>query len=178
MKRTMRRILALLVSAVLMMPDANSLIAYALEEPFDRSELTVPEELQDGNSWYFIHESIYTVSETGGEKLYIPIQRTGDLNREGDVSLKLIDVTARHDVTYKEEMFRENPESDFDLADVSIIELVDAADYQEEIEEVSENELGEAIAEEGADLVDANGNVIGEVSVEKVDENGNPYRSG
>jgi len=89
MKRILRSLLVLLLSVAMMMPNADILIAYALSVPFDRSELTVPEELQDGNSWYFIHENTYQVSEKSGEKLYIPIQRTGDLSREGDVSLKL-----------------------------------------------------------------------------------------
>lgn len=42
MKRILRSLLVLLLSVAMMMPNADILIAYALSEPFDRSELTVP----------------------------------------------------------------------------------------------------------------------------------------
>jgi hypothetical protein len=46
----------------------------------------VPDSLQDGSNYFFIRED-HTISETSAEKLYIPIQRTGDTSEAADVTL-------------------------------------------------------------------------------------------
>ena len=106
MKR-ITRYLALLLAIVMFLQLADTSIVYAAEEvekvldPASQIELSVPESLQDGGNYFFIREN-HTISENSSEKLYIPIQRAGDLSEEAEVTLKLIDVTSRHDVNYTE----------------------------------------------------------------------------
>ena len=84
-------------------PDGMASAAEAVHSylnPTEDIELTVPKNLQDGNNYVFIRENVWSISEKSGEKLYIPVQRTGDLSGEADVELKVIDITARHGVNY------------------------------------------------------------------------------
>ena len=175
--------LALLLALVMFLQLADTSIVYAAEEvekvldPASQIELSVPESLQDGGNYFFIREN-HTISENSSEKLYIPIQRAGDLSEEAEVTLKLIDVTSRHDVNYTETIYREKPESEIEFGDVSVLDLTLSAHYQEEFEPLSENELAQAVYETGGgDFVDADGNVIGSVTGFPLDEDGNPIET-
>ena len=170
MQQNIRRLTALFLALILMLPEANSIITYAQTDPMDGFELSVPEELQDGGNWYFIRENTFNISEVSDQKLYIPIQRTGDLSAEGEVALKLIDVTSKHNVNYKEKIYRENPESEVEIADLSILELTEGSILQEEFDPAQEEELNNMIDVQGADIIDAEGNLIGEVAPENTDE--------
>lgn len=144
--------------------------------PAEQMTLTVPERFQDGGSWFFIPEQGYAASETSAGRIYIPIQRTGDLAAEADVTLKVTDISAKHDVNYKVEIYKEDVDPAILLDDLSILDLIQNADGQEEYEPIAdENEFGEIIHAVGeAELVDENGNVLGTVTATPLDENGNP----
>ena len=128
MRKKLTRIIAVLLCAVMFLQLSDGLAAFAAYDPTENIALNVPKELQDGNSYFFIQASAYTISEKSGDKLYIPIQRTGDLDAEAEVTLKLIDVTARHDVNYTEAIYREKPESEIEFEDVSVLDLTLSAD--------------------------------------------------
>ena len=166
MKKTLTRLIAVLLCALLLFQNGESIVAYALEDPTQRIAISVPEELQDGHSYFFIREQVHSISEKSGDKLYIPIQRTGDLSGEAEVTLKLIDVTSRHGVNYEEKIYREKPASEIEVGDVSILDLALSAEYQEEFEPLDEEELVQTVSELGGDFVDAEGNVVGELTVE------------
>ena len=144
--------------------------------PLEQISLTVPERFRDGGNWFFIPEQGYAASETSAGRIYIPIQRIGDLAAEADVTLKVTDISAKHDVNYKVEIYKEDVDPTILLDDLSILDLIQNADGQEEYEPIAdENEFGEIIHEVGsAELVDANGNVVGTVTATPLDENGNP----
>ena len=168
MKR-ITKCLSLLLAIVMFLQLADTSIVYAAEEvekaldPAGQIELRVPESLQDGGSYFFIRES-HSISEKSADKLYIPIQRAGDLSGETEVTLKLIDVTARHDVNYTEAIYREKPDSEIEFGDVSVLDLTLSADYQEEFEPLDEDTLVQAVSEQGGDFVDAEGNVVGSLT--------------
>ena len=113
MKRITKSILALLLALLMLFEVGELGIAYALDgidravNPAKNIELTVPERFGDGNNWFFIPEASYTVSEKSTEKLYVPVQRTGDLDAETEVTLKVIDLSAHHDVDYSVEIYKE-----------------------------------------------------------------------
>lgn len=141
-------------------------------------QLTVPERFREGGSWFSIPEQDYGTSEKSGDKLCIPIQRTGDLGEEDEVILKVTDISAKHDVNYTAELYQDDAEPDIFLVDASLVELIRNADGQVEYEPVAdENALGEIIdAAGGAELVDENGNVVATVTATRLDENGEPVR--
>ena len=178
MRKTLTRIIAVLLCAMMLLQLSDGLVAFAAYDPTERIELTVPDGLQNGNSYFFIRESTFSVSEKSTEKLYIPIQRTGNLNEEAEVTLKLIDVTSRHDVNYTEAIYREKPETTIEFGDVSVLDLTLSADYQEEFEPIDEDVLAEAVYNTGGgDFVDADGNVVGTVTGFPLDENGDPIEA-
>ena len=83
----------------------DGVIAYAVEDPTADIVLTTPEELKDG-SYFFLAKSEWSASEKSSDKLYIPIQRTGDLSQEAEVTVKLVDMSSHFGVNYKAEIFR------------------------------------------------------------------------
>ena len=136
MRRLLRNSTALLLALLMMFESGEAGIAYAVEKlnPTADIELTVPDKYQGAGNVFFIAKPDWTVSEKSDETLYIPIQRTGDLSAEADVILKVVDVTAKHDVNYTVEMYKDKTEPEIVLEDKSIAELVRDADGQVEFE--------------------------------------------
>ena len=182
MKHFVKCSLALLLALVLVFQVGELGIAYAIEEvnravnPADYIELTVPEQYQTGENLFFIDTADWAVGERSGETLYIPIQRVGDLEAEADVVLKVSDVTARHDVNYTVELYKDDTEPELVLDDQALVELIINADDQIEYEPIEDEEqFGELINAVGeAEILDSDGNVIGTVTATPLDENGNP----
>ena len=181
MKRITKSVLALLL-AFLMVFEAGELgIAYAVDEidkainPAERIELTVPEKYQTGENLFFIATADWATSERSGEAMYIPIQRVGDLDAEAEVTLKVVDLSAKHDVNYTIEVYKEAVDPEIFFVDKSIKELALEADEQMEVELGDESDLGEIIYENGeAELIDGEGNTVATVTATPLDENGNP----
>ena len=114
--------------------------------PAEQIPLTVPERFQDGGNWFFIPEQSYAASEKSEEKIYIPIQRSGDLETETAVILKVSDISARHDVNYLVEIYKEDADPAILFDDQSLVDLIQNADGQEEVEPVAdENEFAELL---------------------------------
>ena len=182
MKHFLKNSLAVLLAILMLFEAGQAGIVSAAEEidkainPAEHIELTVPDRFQDGESWFFIPETGYTTSEKSTEKLYIPIQRTGDLDTEAEVTLKVVDLSARHDVNYKVEIYKEDVDPEIIFDDQAIVDLILNAEEVEEVEVVAdENELGALIHEAGgAEIVDSEGNTVGTVTANPLDENGNP----
>ena len=180
MKRFVKRTLSALLAFLMLFQASQGGVALAAEEnnrtldPAEQIQLTVPERFQDGGNWFFIPQQGYTASEKSKEKIYIPIQRSGDVSAEADVVLKITDISAKHDVNYKAELYKDPTEPETFLGDVSLVELVHNADLQEEFEPLAdENELGEIInAAGGAEILDGEGNVVGTVTATPVDGSG------
>ena len=180
MKR-ITKILALLLALVLFLDIAGTPAVQAAEaaakalDPASQVELSVPDALGDGGSYFFIRED-HTVREDSTEKLYIPIQRTGDLSEEADITLKLVDMTAHFGVNYDAEIYRADAAPSVEYGGVA---LVDAFLNAQSIEEVDPDELtGEAAQAVydagGADFVGADGAVLGTLTTVPTDEDGNP----
>ncbi|MBO4897862.1 MAG: S-layer homology domain-containing protein [Clostridia bacterium] len=182
MKRFMKKFIGFLVAFIMTFEVGDVLIAqaaYAMNDainPTWDSTLVVPEKYRDGGNWFFIAQPDWWASENDSEPMYIPIQRTGDLDSEADITLKVIDLTAKHDVNYKAEIFRENTEAQVEYADMSVKDLALNEDNEyTEVETTDENGMGAAINEMGgADILDGSGTVIGSVTATPLDENGNP----
>ena len=174
MRKFLKSTLAMLLAVLMLVEMGEPVLAAAADEldkalnPAEQLELTVPERLQDGENWFFFPEPDYTVSEYNKTKLYIPIQRTGDLSEEADVILKVTDLTAKHDVNYKVALYKDGSEPEIIYEDMSIKDIALNAEEQYEFEALEdENELGELIYEAGgADIVDGEGNVVATVTAE------------
>ena len=181
MKQFCKRSLAVLLAVLILFGTCEAGVAYAVDEidkainPAEQIELTVPEAFADGENWFFIANADWSAGEKSGEKLYIPIQRAGDLDSEADVTLKVIDLSAKHDVNYTVEVYKEKVTPETAIADLSMVELAQNADGQEEVQLGSENDMGQVLYEVGgADIVDGEGSVVGSISATPMDENGNP----
>ena len=181
MKKIGKMLLSFLLAFIMLFETGEAGIAYAADEidkainPAERIALTVPERFADGGNWFFVPEAGYMISEKSPDKLYIPIQRTGDLDVEAEVILKVVDLSAKHDVNYTAEIYKEAVEPEIFFTDKSIKEIALNADAQEEVELSSESELGALIHEAGgATLVDGEGNPVATVTATPLDENGNP----
>ena len=181
MRRFCKRSLAVLLAVLILFGTCEAGVAYAVDEidkainPAEQIELTVPEAFADGENWFFIANADWSAGEKSGEKLYIPIQRAGDLNSEAVVTLKVIDLSAKHDVNYTVEVYKEKVTPETAIADLSMVELAQNADGQEEVQLGSENDMGQVLYEVGgADIVDGEGSVVGSISATPMDENGNP----
>ena len=181
MKKFFRNAIAMVLALLMLIQAGEYGIAWAVEEvdkavnPAEHIEITVPERFKDGENWFFIPESGYMTSEKSTEKLYIPIQRAGDLDAEAEVTLKVIDLSARHDVNYQVEIYREEVDPEIIFGAESIVDLIQNADSFEEVETPDENDLGEMIYEYGgADIVNAKGETVGTVTATPLDENGRP----
>ena len=73
----------LVIAMCLPMPGMN-VFAMEANDLAAGINLIVPEELQDGNNYFFIRESGQMISEKSTDKLYIPVQRTGKLEEEAE----------------------------------------------------------------------------------------------
>ena len=179
MKR-ITKCLSLLLAIVMFLQLADTSIVYAAEEvekaldPAGQIELRVPESLQDGGSYFFIRED-HTISENSSEKLYIPIQRTGDISSEADITLKLVDMTAHFGVNYDAEIYHQKIEPTVEYDGVAMVDAFLNADSIEEVDlEELADEAGQAVYDAGgADFVGADGEVIGSVSAYPLDGDGN-----
>ncbi len=171
MKRTCKKLLALLLALVFSVQFGELAMAAATEEirialdPTSQIRLAVPEDLSEGN-WFFIRERQFEISETSGEKLYVPIQRTGDLSGEASVVLKLADITSHYGVNYKAEIYRLNQEPTAELGEFSLVDTIyENQDTLSEVPELSEEEMEELIAQQGeVEITDAAGNMLGTAS--------------
>ena len=183
MKR-ITKCLALLLALVMFLQLADTSVVYAVEEvekaldPASQIELTVPDSLQDGANYFFIRED-HSISEKSSEKLYIPIQRTGDLSEAADVTLKLVDMTSHFGVNYDAEIYHQKIEPAVDYDGVA---MVDAFLNADSIEEVDLDEMADEAAQAvydagGADFVGADGEVIGTVSAYPLDGDGEPVQA-
>ena len=175
MNKTITRLLAVLLCLIMVFQLSDGVIAFALEDPTREIEISVPDSLQDGGNYFFIRED-YSISERSEEKLYVPIQRTGDISGEADITLKLVDMTSHYGVNYTAKIYHESTEPALDYDGVA---LVDAFRNAESLEEVDPdeltNEVGQAVYDAGgADFVGENGEVIGRVTAVPLDEEGDP----
>lgn len=130
--------------------------------------LPVPDSLKDGN-YFFIGSNTWSISEKSTQKLYIPIQRTGDLSKEASVTLKLIDMTSHKGVNYKAEILNENVEGKAEYGDVSMVDLIkDNSDTTEETSALTEEDVNTLIKENGGeiDILDENKNLVGRLTDE------------
>ena len=174
MKKTPSRILAVLLCFVMVLQMSDSLIAFALDDPTQDIVLTVPETLQDGGNYFFVPQD-FIVSENSTDPIYIPIQRTGDLSAEADVTLKLADLTAHYGVNYTAEIHRQKAEAEVAYGGVAMVDIFQNAEIEEVDPQEEKNEVGQAVYDAGgADFVDAEGTVVGKLTAVPLDENGNP----
>ena len=182
MKR-ITKCLALLLALVMFLQLAELPAAQAAEQvktaldPASRIELRTPDSLRDGGNYFFIRED-HTVSEKSGENLYIPIQRTGDLSQEADITLKLVDMTAHFGVNYDAEIYHQKIEPTVDYDGVSMVDAFLNADSIEEVDldEMADEAAQEVYAAGGADFVGADGEVLGTLTAYPTDEEGNPIQ--
>jgi len=144
----------MLIAGLMTFEVCNTCIAYAANEIADKIDptrnivLDVPEKYQDGGNWFFIAQPGWTASEKSSETLYIPVQRAGDLGSEADITLKVIDLSAKHDVNYTAELYNDDTEAQIAYADMSVKELTLGDDVEiEEVEPTDENNLGQMINE-------------------------------
>ncbi len=170
----MNRVWKKLVSVILLLAlAAQSAVVSALADeldPTNKLTLFVPNavrqlvEANEGLSCYYLQETSYSVPETG-DKLYIPIQRTGDVSREGHITVKLIDMSSHYDVNYRADFFRVDAETVNEYEPVAMIDLLSDP---ENVEEIGKDEMDAvmALAEQqgGVDIVDSAGNVVGEMT--------------
>ncbi len=176
MRKLFKRLTALLLTAILFLQLSEGFAVLAAEDPLADITLTVPASLQDGENWFFIREESFTVGEKSGEKLYIPIQRTGNAEAEADVTLKVIDMSAHYGVNYTARIrgSGEDPESVYDGA--AGIDLFRNADEQEEIKSLNEEDLGQIVYANGgeADWLTPDGELVGRISATPADGEGDP----
>lgn len=178
MKRTVIRLLTVFLCALMVLQSSESVVTYALEDPTDKILLAVPQTLQDGGNYFFIRED-FAASENSGEDLYIPIQRTGDVSREADITLKLVDMTAHYGVNYTAHIHHSEAEATLALGGVSVVELFQNGEYEEIDPDAYNDAIGQAVYEAGgADILTTDGERIGHVSGFPLDEDGNPVSVG
>ena len=182
MRKPFVRILAALLIVLMLFQLSGESIAYAADaldkalNPEKQIELIVPQSLQDGENYFFIREDTFTISEKSSEKLYIPIQRTGDIDAATDVTLKVIDMSAHFGVNYEARICDEKTAPVAILNGIAVIDLFLYADEQIEAEPIDEDELGTILTENGGsgDILAPDGEVVGSISAVPLDENGNP----
>ncbi|MBQ7624748.1 MAG: hypothetical protein IJS65_05705, partial [Clostridia bacterium] len=186
MKETVKKVLSFALAFLMTFGACDTAVAYAAEEvvkavnPTSGILLNVPEKYKNAGDLFFIEKADWALYEKSGEPVYIPIQRTGDLNKDAEITLKVIDLTAKHDVNYTAEIYKDKTDPTISYADVSVKELTlsDSAEIKE-VETTDENGMAKAIYEAGgADITDASGTVIGSVKALPLDENGNLIETG
>ena len=159
MKNSGKRILAALLSALMILEMAQLSLASAAEavdralNPAEQIELSVPEELQDAGNIFFFGQSAYYLSETSRDKVYIPVQRTGETGEEAEVTVKVVDLTSHWGENYTFEIYKEKVDPVMEYGDVSLVDLVQTA-VIDEVEQADEDEIGEILyLNGGADIV-------------------------
>ena len=160
MRKHFRSGVALLLSLMLVFQLCDGVIAYAAEDPTADIVLTTPEDLKDG-SWFFIAQSDWTVSEKSNDKLYIPIQRTGDLEAEASVDLKLVDVTAHAGVNYTASIHGEDAAPETVGEGVALVDIIADPDEQTEIDKDELEAASQAALDQGGQIVDSEGSPVG-----------------
>ncbi|MBQ3708113.1 MAG: S-layer homology domain-containing protein [Clostridia bacterium] len=181
MKKAGKKILAALLSVLMILEMAQLSLASAAEaidralNPAEQIELSVPSELKDAGNYFFFAQSAYYLNETSREKVYIPVQRTGDLSEEAEVTVKVVDLTSHWGENYTFEIYKEKTDAVMEYGDVSLVDLVQNTESIDEVEQGTEEQLGEIIyLNGGMDIVDVDENVVGRVTATPLDENGNP----
>ena len=149
MKNNIKKLLAFLLAFVLSLQLSEAALATAAEEvrialdPTSQIELSTPDDLSEGN-WFFIRERQFEISEKSEEKLYVPIQRSGDLSQAASVTLKLADITSHFGVNYEAEIFRVKQDPASELGDFSLVDAIhENQDSLQEVPELSEEEAAE-----------------------------------
>lgn len=173
MKKICKKLLALLLVLVLSVQMGELVLASAAEElrtaldPTSRIDLFTPDDLAEGN-WFFIRERQFEIGEKSEDKLYVPIQRAGDLSEAASVTLKLADITSHYGVNYTAEIFRVKQEAVAELGEFSLVDVIyENQETVDEIPELSEEEAEELIARQGeVDITDAAGNHLGTLTAE------------
>ena len=160
MRKRFRSGVALLLSLLLVIQLCDSVIACAVEDPTANIVLTTPEDLKGGN-WFFITQTEWTVSEKSTEKLYIPIQRTGDLEEEASVDLKLVDMTSHRGVNYTASIHKEDADTETVMDGEAMVDIIADPDELEEIDREEYAEASKELLDEGGVLTDSEGNPIG-----------------
>jgi hypothetical protein len=123
----------MLLSLTLVFQLCDGVIAWAVEDPTANIVLTTPEDLK-GGSWFFITQTDWTVSEKSADKLYIPIQRTGDLEAEAGVDLKLVDMTSHAGVNYTASVYGDDPETQTVFDGQALVDIIADPDQQVEVD--------------------------------------------
>ena len=182
-RKKVTRLLAVLLSTVLCLQMSELSIAFATDEggfdPESQINLIVPEILQDGNNYFFIREANFSISEKSTDSLYIPIQRTGDIGEAADVTLKVIDMSARYGENYKASLYEDRQKPEVIYEGLNVRDLFEHADEQEEVENLDENGLGEILQKNGgAQVVTPDGEPVGTLKAVPLDDEGNPLPEG
>ena len=159
MKSILKKVISMTLTLSMLAPLAVSAAAAAEYDPMTDAELRTPETLSEGN-YFFIREKTFTVSEKSGDALYIPVQRTGDLSGEAEVTVKLVDMTSRFGENYTAEIYGGNEKPEDEYGGDSIIDaILENPDGIEEVYDTSDD-----VSLEGAVMTDADGAPIGVVS--------------
>lgn len=174
MKKAFTRLLAVFLCTLMLFQSSEGIIAPVFADPAIDIPLSVPQTLQDGGNYFFIRED-FSISEKSTDKLYIPIQRTGDVSAAADITLKLVDMTAHYGVNYTAEIYKAETEPVLELGGVSVVDLFLNGEYEEIEPDEFNDAIGQAVYEEGgADLLSTDGEVIGHLTGFPLDDEGNP----
>ena len=175
-KKHLRLRLMSVFLSIVMCLQMSELSIFAMEtyDPALQIDLSVPVELQDGNNYFFIGKSGYTIGEKSREKQYIPVQRTGNLEEEAEVTVKVVDLTARNGENYQLKIADERIRPELVYGGKAVIDLIQDGYDQQEVETMDENQFAESVYEAGgAELMDADENPVGLFKTYPLDENGN-----
>ena len=174
MKKTLSRLLSACLCMLMLFQSSEGIIAPVYADPVIDIPLSVPQTLQDGGNYFFVRED-YSISEKSEGKLYIPVQRTGDLSAEADITLKLVDMTAHYGVNYTAEIHNAELDPTMELGGVAVVDLFLNGEYEEIDPDEYNDAIGQAVYEAGgADLLSADGEVIGHLTGFPLDDEGNP----
>ena len=117
----------LAVMLLLQMLDLGMAFAANAPDPTAGMVLTVPEDLQDGNNYFFIRESGQTISEKSEDQLYIPVQRAGNLEEEAEVTLKIVDLAAHFGENYEAKILDERVKPELVYGGEAVIDVIQNA---------------------------------------------------
>ena len=175
MRKKLIRTVALLLCTVMILQVSDGIAAFAAYDPTMDIELSVPDSLQDGGNHFFIRENMFQISEKSSEKLYIPIQRVGDVDQPAEVTLKVADFSAHYGENYTAVIRGEKQEPEAIYDGMAVVDITRYADEIEEVEDPDVNKLGQTIQDAGgAALVDTAGQPIGILSATPTNADGKP----
>ncbi|MBQ2670046.1 MAG: hypothetical protein IJG06_04740, partial [Clostridia bacterium] len=158
MKSILKKIISSTLAVSMLLPAIAAVSAAAEHDPSQDIALSTPDTLKEGN-YFFIRERNFQMSESSKDNVYIPIQRTGDLSSESEVTVKLVDMTARIDENYTAKIYGENGTTEDEYGGDSLIDAI--LEDPDAIEEAYDT--GDDISLDGAMMTDANENPIGVV---------------